>query len=574
VEVVRDAAPALTKLSFRRDIRVFLTALGGFFAILVAVLLMLVNGAVTKARGATMSQWNVIADAAAGDIAAAVASGHASNSGVILTTYAARYDVTGSDARLASGERFTTRAPLGGTTLTRRGPWGTLQLTFDDTPLTALSQYVSRTAAITGAAAAGAIVLLLLYIPRILRPIEQLLDQASEVEERHPAVDEQSYLLDTFRKTVATLKEQKEELRLLHDAQKSRADDLDRVTAALTRGMTSGMLAIDPAGTVIEINQAGREILGLSGSDPFRSGSIESVLGDAPFAHLVREALEQRAPLTRRETDAAGNVVIGVTTVPLNDDDGNFLGLIVLFTDLTSIRRLETRLRESQTLADLGEMSAGIAHEFRNSLSTILGYLKLAQRSDEAQAILPKVRKAEEEAVLLTAAVESLLAFAKPVKLERQRVELRPLIEQLAGRIEATAPRTTVSIRGEATVDADAALLARAIQNVLRNAVDAIAARDAGGHIDIELDPERRTVVIRDDGIGFRQEDAARFFLPFHSDKAGGFGLGLPLAKKIVVQHGGTISMTGEPGNGATVTIDLDPAGAAETAAVASAVLH
>ena len=583
--MVSRAVPALTKIGFRRDVKIFLTALGCFFAVLIAILVLLLQNSVSEANDATLQQWNAVADVATRDVAQAVASGREANVGVLLTVLNGRYPVSGSEAVLASGMRFQTRSfATADTVIERSGPWGKLRLAFDSAPLVTLHRRAKVTTAIAAIATIGGLALLLLYIQRIVRPIEQLLDQASLIEERHPAVDEQSFLLDTFRKSVATLKEQKEELRVLHDQQKSRADELERVTAALTRGMTSGLLAIDPGGRVVDINQAGRDILRIespshevAGSPSSRPGDpatqkpsdLQSVLGDTAFARLLRDAVNEHAPLARRETTittATGEtVVIGVTTIPLLDDAGAFLGLLALFTDLTPIRALESRLRDSQILADLGEMSAGIAHEFRNSLSTILGYLKLAQRHDEAEEILAKLRKAEEEAAQLSAAVESLLAFAKPIAIQRQPVELRELVEQVVARLEPAAPHVTFNVRGDVAVDGDPALLARAIQNVVRNAIDAIDA-DRNGRVDIELDPVRNAVVVRDNGSGFDPADASRLLLPFHSDKPGGFGLGLPLAKKIAVLHGGTVTMTGARGEGATVVIELGaPTGIAAT---------
>jgi signal transduction histidine kinase len=562
VGVVPDAAPALTKISFRRDVRIFLTALGFFFAVLVAVLLILLHATAGEARAARTQTWTAITDAAARDIGEAVAAGQTSNVGIILTALRARHPIAGAEAVLQGNVRFTSGALAdNGPAVVRRGSWGTLRIIFDDTSMLALSRHIDWTTGITIAATVAGLLLLLLYIPRIVRPIEALLDQASELEERPPSVDEQAYLIDTFRKTVSTLKQQQEELRALHDEQKSRADELDRVTRALTRGMTSGVLAIDPHGRLADINQAGREILRLPPQDAPGDGSIESVLGPTAFGAFVREALDARAPLTRRETTVRVDdttLIIGVTTVPLRDDSGAFFGMLVLFTDLTGIRALETRLRESQILADLGEMAAGIAHEFRNSLSTILGYVKLAQRAGAAEAILDKVRKAEEEAVQLSAAVESLLAFARPVALQLQPVDMHALVRDEVSRLEPSAPGVRFAIDGELTLDGDPALLARALQNVLRNAVESIQARGGvEGRVDVALDAARRRIEIRDNGIGLEPKDASRFLLPFHSGKSNGFGLGLPLAKKIAVLHGGTVSLHGAPGHGATVTIEL-----------------
>ena len=97
-----------------------------------------------------------------------------------------------------------------------------------------------------------------------------------------------------------------------------------------------------------------------------------------------------------------------VTTAPLLAADDQFVGLLALFTDLTPVRHLEGRIRDLQILADLGEISAGIAHEFRNSLATMLGYLQLARREGLPPKAQTQLDKTEKEASLLSAAVDGL----------------------------------------------------------------------------------------------------------------------------------------------------------------------
>src|SRR5438132_7497664 len=117
-------------------------------------------------------------------------------------------------------------------------------------------------AAICVAAASLGTVLLLSYLPRIIRPIEEMLDQARTLGDPTAGQDETAYLIDTFRNSISTLKAQEGELKMLHDREKMRADDLERVTAALTRSLTSGLIAIDAAGGIVDSNAAGRALLG------------------------------------------------------------------------------------------------------------------------------------------------------------------------------------------------------------------------------------------------------------------------------------------------------------------------
>jgi len=252
-------------------------------------------------------------------------------------------------------------------------------------------------------------------------------------------------------------------------------------------------------------------------------------------------------------------VTVGLTTVPLRNESGVFLGLLALFTDLTPIRSLEARVQEMTTLAQLGEISAGIAHEFRSSLSTILGYMKLARRGGVDDVAEGRLQSAEKEASLLLQAIERLLAFARPVQLNSESVDLRDLVCEQMKPLRDIAPDVTFDLDGPAVaIEGDRILLSRAVENLLRNAVDAVRQKGDGGSVRVVVrDTPAPSVTIVDNGVGFDPAETSRLFLPFHSNKPNGFGMGLPLAKKIVLLHGGTLRLQGEPGKGAVATMEF-----------------
>ncbi|HSP33462.1 MAG TPA: ATP-binding protein [Thermoanaerobaculia bacterium] len=370
----------------------------------------------------------------------------------------------------------------------------------------------------------------------------------------------ESLQFSTFEGSIRDLKGRESELRRLHAVEKERANELAALTATLVRNLTSGFIAVDEHGLVVDANEAARELLRIDDVAAIARQPIESALGDSAFGRTLRHAATTRTALQREEiTDERNGRIIGMSTVPLVDEQNGYFGMFALFTDLTPVRRLELQLREMQSLADLGEMSAGIAHEFRNSLATITGYLRLARRSAGAQQEIDgRLHRAEEETRLLTSAVESLLSFARPFTIQKQTVNLPRLMRDVAGHLEPLAP-VDVQFRGdEFDIEGDPALLRRAFENILRNAAEAIAAAGTAGTIVVESrsTPERR-MSVADNGVGVDPADSARLFLPFRSNKPNGFGLGLALTKKIIVLHGGIIHLTGKPGSGATVEIEF-----------------
>ena len=547
----------LTKLGFRRDVRLFLASLVGLLVFMIAALLLVLARTARFGAEAATREAITAAEAAAESFSTPVPPSLVESKLIYMR---GRYGIDALEFRFPDGRVVTSGETTGMTPIRRDVPGGAVISYFDQTQLQNLRRSFVLMGSICIAAALAASALLFLYLPRITQPIEIMLDQASEVSERGANEDEAKYLVDTFRRTIDSLKAQEIELRQLHAMQKSRADDLERVTAALTRSLSSGFLAIDRAGKIVDLNSAAHEII--QPSTPNVQGtSIRDAFGENDFVDLLEDAWKRRAALTRTEADISNDgqqKLIGLTTVPLVNEQQEFLGMLALFTDLTPIRQLEGRIREMQNLADLGEITAGIAHEFRNSLSTILGYLRLSRRAGSPEQALDGLEKAEKEANGLSAAVDGLLSFARPMPIETRSVDLLELSCGVAERLRFTTGVNVTCDGDPAVVEGDPALLDRAVENIVRNAVDSVKRKNLGGSVDVRISASPHpSIVVRDDGLGVDPKDVASLFLPFRSTNPAGHGLGLPLAKKIILLHGGTIRLTGQPGTGAVATIEF-----------------
>jgi len=558
--MVLFAHAPLTRVGFRRDLRLFLGCLVGFLVVLIFILLVMMRTNLARTEEAVDRSHQMLADVAA-ETVNRTAPAELDTQFLVMR---GRFNIAGisfvgrDGRRIESGERNGDFDAV-----TRLAGAGTLTLRFDASNRRAAWRAWLLTAGICIAAASLGLSLLFFYLPRITRPIELMLDDARALGTGAGDQEETAYLIETFRNSIATLKYQEEELKRLHEREKTRADDLERVTAALTRNLTSGFIAVDAAGAIVDINAAGREILGLDPSEPVTGRALSDAIPLRASASALASAFEQREARTRMEIEdvhplTGEPVTIGLTTVPLHTESDAFLGFLALFTDLTPIRSLEARVQEMTTLAQLGEISAGIAHEFRNSLHTILGYMKLARKGGIDNMAESRLQSAEKEAALLLAAIERLLAFARPVELNAERVDLREVIAEQIAQLDDIGGDVAVSLHGPPVViDGDRVLLSRALENLLRNAADAVR-QNGGGSITVTLrDQPLPSVTIADTGVGFNPADAARLFLPFQSGKPNGFGMGLPLAKKIVLLHGGTLRLTGEMGKGAVATIEF-----------------
>ena len=551
----------LTRIGFRRDVRLFLTGLVGFLVILIFTLLLLLRANLSRTEDSLHRSQQMIADVAAESVnrgSAGIPDQEAQ-----LLFLRARFNISGMEIDRRDGHRVVSGARSGQfDEVTRLVGSGALRLRFDSTQRREARRDFLLTAAICIAAASLGATLLLFYLPRITRPIEAMLDHARELGA--PGDQEETvYLIDTFRNSIATLKTQELELTRLHDREKTRADDLQRITASLTRSLTSGLIAVDSSGLILEMNSAGREILRIDPATVVNGRTLEEVVPLIGFRDALQTSFREQSAVSRLEIEdvhpGGDQVIIGLTTVPLRNDLEAFLGFLALFTDLTPIRSLETRVQDMTTLAQLGEISAGIAHEFRSSLSTILGYTRLARKGGVGEIAEGRLASAEKEASLLLQAIERLLAFARPVQLHTEPLDLRELVDEQVRQFNEMAPDVPVTLSGPSVVIAgDRVLLNRAIENLLRNAVDSVRQKAEGGGVQVAIaETPVPTLTIADQGVGFDPSETARLFLPFQSNKPNGFGMGLPLAKKIVLVHGGTIRLQGRPGEGAVAIVEF-----------------
>lgn len=562
--MVRSGLAQLTKLGFRRDTKLFLAALVGFLVVLVFTVLIFLRKDLSELTEATNAHQRTIATVVHD---ALDRGGTDSNRVASLLTYLrGRHQVLYVEIIDAKGRPTAAsgqRPAAGGVeTITEDYRGGSIRLSFDNSSVSAARRTFNQVAVICVVATLTSILLLILYVPRILRPIEEMLDHARHLGGESEPRDEASYLIETFRQSIETLKAQEQELRRLHEIEKSRADDLERVTATLTRSLTSGFIALNPDGGILDVNSLAREILGIEPGSPV---ALAGTGGDSahPFFDVLGRAHRERRTLSREVvewSDEGGRHCVGLTTVPLLGHEDAFLGTLALFTDLTPIRALEARVSEMKTLADLGEISAGIAHEFRNSLSTILGYLQLAQKQPLEDTLRNKLQRAETETTLLSGAVDGLLNFARPLELISQPVDLGVLMDQTIDRLTGVSGGISISVLGEPfVIQGDPTLLARAFENLLRNALESIKQRgnqQGAVRIAFSRDPFP-TVSIVDNGTGIDSRDADRLFLPFQSGKPSGFGMGLPLTRKIVLLHGGWVRLVGEKDKGATAIVEF-----------------
>jgi signal transduction histidine kinase len=256
---------------------------------------------------------------------------------------------------------------------------------------------------------------------------------------------------------------------------------------------------------------------------------------------------------------------LGVTISPILNNTNDVTGAICLLSDLTELAALQKQIHMKENLAALGELSAGIAHEFKNALATISGYAQMIRSEaqpgtdlhEHGELIIRQTRS-------LTHVVTEFLKFARPLELADERVSLLQMIERVVAEIGEVVPVVPVVIAGEfGDVSGDDALLRQAILNLARNAAEAASDNPAGGRVIIrgEIDKsgalQGQRISITDNGPGIPSEALTKIFMPFFTTKANGTGLGLAVVQKIVVQHGGSVEARNQPEGGAEFLVWL-----------------
>jgi signal transduction histidine kinase len=229
-------------------------------------------------------------------------------------------------------------------------------------------------------------------------------------------------------------------------------------------------------------------------------------------------------------------------------------GHLVLFVDLTETHKEAEAHQLATSLAQLGELAAGVAHELRNSLATLRGYLQLIERRPDEESITDYLSEIRRESDHLQRVLEDFLSFARP---DSRRVEIVDLLSVVrsAAADPALGGKQVEILADDSishTIRGDAQLLERAIRNLLHNAARAEADSGHDGPLTVEVERLQKEIdiSIRDRGTGVPDPVRDRLFQPFVTGHPDGVGLGLSLTHRIVTLHGGRIDLEDRSGGG------------------------
>ncbi len=346
------------------------------------------------------------------------------------------------------------------------------------------------------------------------------------------------------------------------------------------------IVVLDLSGKYTFVSPRIRELLGY-GPDELLGKSVEDAETSPPelakLFHTVASGENSRpsCECDARHQNGEWRTMLGMAS-PLLDAEGKPAGVIISIRDVTTEKKMEQQIIQSERLAAMGQMIGGFAHELNNPLTSIMGMAELLQEGGATEGMRKQLAILLQQARRAAEIVSNLQYFARPPAPGRIQVDLNELVQR-------TVHLQTYPLRkSNITVDflpepalpaivADPNQLMQVFLNLLLNAEQAIRETREKGTIRVRLgrgiagNPDSVWVVFQDDGPGIAADNLSHIFDPFFTTKrpGRGTGLGLSICKTVVREHGGNIEAASAPGGGAVFTITL-PVGA-EAAAAESA---
>jgi len=348
-------------------------------------------------------------------------------------------------------------------------------------------------------------------------------------------------------------------------------EQLEAVNASIVHSMDSGLLTLTPSGMITTFNRAAEMITGFSRKE---------VLGrplSSIFPDVVQHAASSDDPFKnkpyrydvefKKKDGTAG--YLGFSISSLEQPDGEPIGNLLIFQDLTAFKKMEEHVKRVEKLAAIGEMSAGIAHEIKNPLASMSGSIQLLEKEVNNTPVARKLMGIVlRETDRLNALANDFLLFARPSSNKVESVELSSAISdtlELFRKNGICQDGITVvqDLAPGVWTEMDPKHTRQILWNLLLNAAQAI---DGEGTIQVSLKTaeDMVQVTVKDGGCGMSEETISKIFDPFFTTKAHGNGLGLSIVYRLLEPYNGRLDVQSQQGQGSTFTLCLkrtDPPG-------------
>jgi two-component system, NtrC family, sensor histidine kinase HydH len=349
-----------------------------------------------------------------------------------------------------------------------------------------------------------------------------------------------------------------------YHATKKSLQDTSAVADEVVTSLPVGLIATDKDKKIAFCNSAAERITGLDLIQA-RGKYLKSIF-PGPISGLI-ESLDRGESIIEKEMECEfikkKVVPVSVSASKIINEEGQFIGQVLIIRDLREVRRLQEEIRRKETLVAIGGLAAGVAHEIRNPLSSIKGiasYFK--DKFEDSTGDKEMAGVMIQEVDRLNRVISELLEFARPTDLNLQKTDMNSLIEHSVKLIEKEASVKGISIEVDllqqalmAEFDSD-----RFSQCLLNLYLNALQSMEKGGRLSISAGLTGKDTIgidIKDTGSGIQPENLKQIFDPYYTTKSKGTGLGLAIVHKIVEAHHGQIKIRSVPGQGTTVTVRI-----------------
>ena len=328
--------------------------------------------------------------------------------------------------------------------------------------------------------------------------------------------------------------------------------ELEKMNRTILSHISSGLMLINAEGRIRSFNRAASDITGLSLLDVYDQDASQL------FPGLLVGSQATVKPLKRSEgyyvKKSGERLILGYATTPARGSQGENLGILVTFQDLTKLKKIEEELKQADRLAAIGRLAAGMAHEIRNPLASISGSVQLLMEAEHAKSedlhLMDIVIK---EADRLNGLLTDFLNFARPKLPKKEAVDVVSILDQLTDLLKADHRFEKIDITSRYS-DKFEIMLDRSqiLQALWDLAINASEAMQEQGDLLFTLENHRGgVIIIEDSGPGISDEIKDRIFEPFFSTKEKGTGLGLASVYSILEAHGGIITVDESESGGA-----------------------
>ena len=438
------------------------------------------------------------------------------------------------------------------------------------TELSRIEQISKYEGWVIGLGIIGVLFLSFFLFKNIFSPYQKMKRKAEEENILSPSAPKEDVevVVEVFQKVIADLKEKESKLQELYVQTNNKAKDLERYNEYILKSINNGVIICDNQGRITGFNQAAQRLLGSSFKLSLNLHYKEALGKNTSISNMLEDIVVKKNLAREVEInikgDREGDRFLMADSALLRDENENIIGLVLVLTDLTELKKIQQEIAFKQKMATLGEISAGLAHELRNSMGALLGYSKMLKKGfKEGNAAYPVVESIITESLTIENLLQRFLDFAKPLEVKWVKFDLGEVVQDCIKIARGKRPDMKISLTTEEKIPllpGDPFLLRQAFQNLIQNSIEALKDR---GEIKIILQVLKDNgkpwlkIMVEDNGCGIPEDNLGQIFNPFFTSKEKGIGLGLSLVKKIIDLHKGEIEAKSELGKGTVFALLL-----------------